>query len=322
MNNANAGLHQKPLIDKLNQIDLGIKGMFGTIYFVDKENGDDSNDGLSAERAFATIPAAYEAVESNKDDVIVLSSNGTHVLTEMLLIEKNRVHFVGLGNARRYGQGAKISLGVTTEATDIATMENLGIRNSFHNIKFVNSNTVAEGIYCVAEGGEYTVYDHCEIYKETDLDVTTAAELLLNGDSAQFFNCTIGSLANIVADNVIRPNVSCTATLSGKKLRDCYFENCQFWSKAGGTEHVFVYGANATDVERMLFFKDCSFINNALSAATPAYAVGFGAAQTQGTVLLMDCVSVDCTVMVQASVGIYVAGAVPTFATTGVAKAS
>ena len=154
------------------------------------------------------------------------------------------------------------------------------------------------------------------------LGATTAAEFLHNGDSSQFYNCTFGSTANIIADNVIRPNVLVTATLAGKKCRDSYFENCLFFSKAGGTEHVAVYGANATDVVGMLMFNGCTFFNNPLSAATPAHAVGFGAAQTEGAVFLKDCSSVDYTVMAEAAVGIYVDGAVPTFATSGVSVAS
>lgn len=303
----------------------GVPATKGNVFFVDYGSGDDGRSAKSntAQRAFQTIAKAYDLATTNNDDVIVLVGSSTHTLTSMLDVSKNRVHFVGLdGTNRFYGQNAKVSLGVTTAATDIATIKNTGVRNSFSNIKFTNANTVAEGIYCVAEGGEYTVYDHCEIYKETDLDVTGAAEMLHNGDSTQMVNCTIGSLANIVADNVIRPCVLVTATLSGKKFRDGYFENCMFWRKAGGTETMMIYGANATDVERLMLLKRCSFISNKLGAATPAHAVGFGAAQTEGTVLLQDCASVDCTVMAQAAVGIYVAGAVPTFATTGVAVAS
>lgn len=305
-------------------IGSGIPASGGTYYFVDYGNGNDGNDGLSAETPVKLLSTAYTRATSNKDDVICLMGNSTHVLTEMLDVTKNRVHFVGIDGTfgRLYGQNAKVSLTATSGATNIATIQNTGIRNSFTNIKFINSSTVTEGIYCVAEGGEYTVYTNCEIYKDTDLDQTAAAEMLHNGDSTQMIGCTIGSLANIVADNVIRPCVKVTATLSGKKFRDGVFIDCMFWRKAGGTEAVMIYGANATDVERLLLCKNCTFINNTLSAATPAHAVGFGAAQTQGTVLLQDCTSVDCTVMAQAAVGIYVSGAVPTFATTGVSVAS
>jgi len=300
-----------------------VPATFGDVWFVDYANGSDGNNGKSKDSAFKTLSKAYSSAASNNNDVILIDGNSTVVETAMIDWTKNRIHVIGLnGPAGHYGQGAKVSIGVTTAATDIALIKVTGVRNTFSNIKFISNNTVAEGLYTVAEGGEFTRYFNCEFYKSTDLDETAAAELLHNGDSTQFYNCTFGSSANIIADNKIRPQVLLTATLSGKKCRDTYFENCIFLSKAGGTEHVNVYGANATDVERMLLMKNCSFVNNVLSAATPAHAVGFGAAQTQGSVLLQDCASVDHTVMAEASVGIYVAGSVPTFATSGVAVAS
>lgn len=267
---------------------------------------------------------AYAAVTSNNHDVIVLSANATHTLTSMLDVSKNRVHFVGLDGRAGFGLGAraKVSLTATAGATNIATMQNTGVGNTFTGIKFMNSSTVAEGLYAVAEGGEYTVYTQCEFYKDTDLDETAAAEVLNNGDSVQWLNCTFGSSANIIADDKIRPNMKVTATLSGKKCRDNIVDGCIFLSKAGGTEAVRIYGANATDVERLFLVQNSIFFNNPLSAATPAHAVGFGAAQTEGAVILKNCTSVDHTVMAQAAVGIYVDGAVPTFATTGVSVAA
>lgn len=297
---------------------------FGNVWFVDYRNGDDSsNNGKTPDRAFKTLSAAISAVTTNNNDVIFIDGDSTVVETSMVELTKNRVHIVGWnGVLGHYGAGAKVSCTITEGAANIGTFKNTGVRNTFTGIKFINESTVAEGLYCVVEAGEYARYFNCEFYKSTDLDETAAAELLHNGDSAQFYNCTFGSSANIIADNKIRPNVLLTATISGKKCRDTYFENCIFLSKAGGTEHVAVYGANASDVERMLLMKKCTFMNNALSAATPAHAVGFGAAQTEGTVCLQDCAAFDYTVMAEAAKGIYVAGAVPTFGTTGVAVAS
>jgi len=291
---------------------------FGNAFFVSYGRGSDANDGKSPLRPFKTFSKAIATVVSDHNDVIYIDGDDSVVETAMVSIPKNRITVIGCnGFPGHYGQGAKIHLGVTTAATDIATVQNTGVRNCFVGIKFTNANTVAEGIYGFAEGGEYTRFFNCEFYKETDLDVTTASEFLHNGDSTQFYNCTFGSSANIIADNVIRPNVSVTATLDGKKCRDTYFENCIFLAKSGGTEHVFVYGANATDVERMLLMNGCMFINSTLAAADPAHAVGFGAAQTQGAVLLKDCATAKCTVLAQASVGITVVGVVSTFATSG-----
>ncbi len=299
---------------------LSIQGA-GNIFYVDYRNGNDAKSGKDWKNAFRTYSAAVAAVASNNNDVILIDGDSTIVETAMVTLSKNRVHTIGMNGALgHYGQGAKISCSLSAGATNIATFKNTGVRNTFTGIKFMNGNTVAEGLYAVAEGGEFARYLNCEFYKSTDLDDADAAELLHNGDSAQFYNCTFGSSANITGD--IRANVLVTAILSGKKCRDTYFENCIFLSKADATDKVMVYGANATDVERMFLMKDCTFFNNPLSAGTPAHAVGFAAAQTEGAVVLKNCTSVDCTVMAEAAVGIYVDGAVPTFGTSGVSVAS
>jgi hypothetical protein len=295
----------------------------GNIWYVDYRRGTPGNGGQSWADAFKTYSAAVEAATDNNNDVILINGDSTVVETAMVSITKNRLHTIGInGMLGHYGQGAKISCALSSGATNIATIKNTGVRNTFMGLKVMNSNTVTEGLYAFAEGGEFSRFFNMEFYKDTDLDQTGAAEFLHNGDGTQIYDSTFGSTANIIADNVIRPNILLTATLAGKKCRDSYIENSLFLSKAGGTEHVAIYGANATDVERMLLVKESTFLNNILSAATPAHAVGFGAAQTEGVVILKNCTSVDHTVMAQAAVGIYVDGAVPTFATSGVSVAA
>lgn len=304
----------------------GIPATPGNIIFVDYTNGDDGRSVKSntAQRAFKTIDRAYDLATTNKDDVIALVGSASHVLTEMLTVAKNRVHFIGVdGTGRYYGQNAKINLGVTTAATDIATVLNTGVRNSFTNIKFTNANTVAEGIYSVVEGGEYAVYNGCEFYKETDLDVTGAAELVMNGDSAQVINCTIGSLANAISGAIVRANVLMTKGIAGagKVARDVLFDNCLFWKKAGHVNNRFVYGANADDVERMLLIRNSVFFSQKLSTAVPAQCVAFGAEQTAGYVLIDNCSSIGNTKL-STTTGVHITGAVPTYATSGIAVAS
>ena len=270
-----------------------------------------------------TIASAYSAVTSNRHDVIALSANAAHAQTSMLSIAKNRVHFVGLGlrgGAMGLGARARVTMGVTTAATDIAVVQNTGVGNTFRNIKFDNGNTKDESRYAFAEGGEYSIFENCEFYLSGQLDDTAAADVLNNGDSAQWIKCTFGSTSNIIADDKIRPNMLLSReTITGKVCRDNIIDDCLFLVKSAGTEAVRIYGANATDVERMLLIKNSVFLANILGAATPAHAIGFGAAQTEGTVLLKNCTSVDHTVMKQASVSIYVDGAVPTHNTSGVA---
>lgn len=277
---------------------IGANGT-GKTFYVDPTNGSDGNDGRTPEKALATVAQAYSLVTTNAHDTIALSANAGHAVTSMLSISKNRMHIVGLSGRNGIGMGARarITMGVTTAATDIAVMQNTGVGNTFTGIKTDSSNTKAESLYSVVEAGEYAIYNSCELYKSTDLDDAGASELALNGDSAQFHNMTIGSTANETGN--IRANVIVTGGIvSGKKLRDCYFQNCMFLAKADDTDKVFVYGANATDVERSLTFKGCTFFNNPLSAGTPAAAIAFGAAQTEGAVFCDATTAVvDVTVM-------------------------
>lgn len=331
---SNGNYELEKVLTELNDL-VGMPVLTGNVYYVIpttegfyadfyKKYNKIYPDGTQS--VHSTIASAYASCVSGRNDVVLISANAAHAQTSMLSITKNRIHFIGMSlrhGSIGMGARARITMGVTTAATDLAVMQNTGIGNTFRGLKFDSGNTKDESLYAVVEAGEYAIYENCEFYKSTDLDVSLAAEVANNGDSAQWINCTFGSSANIVADNCIRPNMLVSGGIvSGKKMRDNVIRDCLFLVKAAGTEAVRIYGANATDVERMLLVKNSTFLSNKLGAATPAHAVGFGAAQTEGTVLLQDCVAVDHTVMAQAAVGIYVAGSVPTFATSGVAVAA
>lgn len=279
-------------------------------------------DGLV--RVYTSVSDAYDATTSNNHDVIVLDGDSTFSLSSMLTVSKSRVHFVGLdylmGVHRAYGHSTKISLGVTTAATDIATVKNTGIRNSFRGIKFLNSNTVTEGIYCFVDGGEYTYMEDCEVYKSTDLDVTGAAEFVCNADSPNYVNCTFGSLADARSGAVVRAAVLFTKEVAGTGLvtRDALFKNCNFWIQCTNTANRFCYGANATDIERVAKFDQCDFICNGASSAIPAQNVAFGASLTVGAVLLKNCSSVLAGTAMSTTTGVYVDSPVPAAATSGI----
>lgn len=302
----------------------GIPVTEGNVYFVDAGIGSDGNKGTSKDRPFATIAKAYATATSNNNDVICLMGSGTHSLTEMLDVSKNRVHFIGLdGTTRRYGQGAKVSMGVTTAATDVFAVKVTGVRNSFSNIKFISNNTKDESLYTVGDGGEYTVWENCEFYKSTDLNETGAAEVVLNGDSCQFRGCTFGSAANLLVGAIIRPCILLTrnTVASGKVSRDVTIEDCSFWRRASNVANRYIYAAGATDVERVFHLKNCTFFATKLSAALPAQCVAAAAEQTQGFVLIDNCTSINNTKL-STTTGIYIQGPVPTYATTGISLAA
>jgi hypothetical protein len=279
----------------------GIPGTKGSIYFVDYGSGSDSYNGKSVNKAFKTIAKAYASVATNVDDVICLIGSATHVLTEILAITKNRIHFVGMDGTpgRMYGQNAKISMGVTTAVTDIHAVKNIGVRNTFVNIKFISNNTLTEHTSCFGEGGEYTAFYNCGFEAPVKMNSATFAEVLLNGDSTQFYNCTFGSTSTPDIGNVVRPRIITTAAgVAGgaDSCKDILFKGCKFYKHAGGTAGTFVTITAAADFTRgFMEFEDCRFIANK-TGSLPAVAIALGASLTASQVLLSGTtIAFNCT---------------------------
>lgn len=299
-------------------------GIFGDSYFVDYRHGSDGNSGKVRSRPCKTLGAALNSVASNNNDRIFIDGDSTVAETAMVSIAKNRVHVFGdcgPGFPYGYGAGAKISIGVTTDTDDIALIKNTGVRNSFNNIKFISNNTLTEAVYTFAEGGEYSRFFGCEFYKSTHLTTALAAELLMNGDSSQFYGCTIGSLVDERGGAAApRANVLLSrGGITGKVCREGLFERCRFLQKAAHADANFFYGANVNDVERSLEIVDSRFWNCVLASATIADGITFGGAQTQGEVLVVNPALMNVTALAEANQNVYVQGAVPTAATSGIA---
>ena len=278
-----------------------------------------------------TIASAMSASTSNRHDIIFINANGGHTQTSMITVSNSRTHFVGMsfrGGSIGMGARARITMGATGVATDIAVLKNTGVGNTFHGLKFDSSSTTAESLYSVVDAGEYAIWESCEFYKSTDWETTGAAELVANGDSSQFIRCWFGTgdNASTPVGAVIRPCVTVSGDLggAGKRCRDNIFEECVFNRAAGNAANRMVYGAAADCISRMVWFKNCLFFNNPESSASLAVAIDFGAALNSGAVIVdQNCISVDVSVIGATGEGIYVLSPdSPTYATSGIAVAS
>ena len=298
--------------------------VFGERFYVDYRNGSDNFDGKAKNRAFKTLSKAHTNAASNNNDVIFIDGDSEVVETALIEWTKNRIHVIGdNGPAPAYGMGAgaRVSVGVTTVATDTATLRNTGVRNTFTGVKFSNSNTKAEALHCLEEAGEYNRYIRCEVYKSSLLTTNLTAELLMNGDSSSFENCSFGDLVNERGGAAAeRPNVKLDREIvAGKVCRDGIFVDCRFLHKAAHVDACFFYGHGATDVERSLLLVRPIFWNSVLATAVIADAVNFGAAQTDGEVLLLNPAGMQITAVAGASLNIYVQNA-PDGTTSGIAE--
>lgn len=285
--------------------------IFGDTYFIDYRNGLIANTGKSPDKAITLLSDAYGKATSNKNDAIFIDGDQTVTETEgMISWSKNRIHTYGCNGpppGAGYGAGAKVSWSTLSGASHVTTLQNTGVRNTFTGIKFIQANTTATALYGFQEAGEYNRYHNCEFYMGTLLTTAGTAEVLMNGDSSQFYGCTFGDLVNERgASSKQRPNVLLNrTTVSGKVCRDGWFEDCRFLHKAAHEDVCFVYGSGATDVERSLVFKNCVFFNCVLATADPADAINFGAAQTNGDVLVINSHGVNITAIAGASLNVY-----------------
>lgn len=290
----------------------------GKRYYVNPTTGANGNKGLSMAKPLETLAAAEGKMTSNNHDTVILSATSGHALTDELTITKNRGHFYGMDAVGRYyGQRSRITMGITT-GTAVAIIQNTGVGNTFSNLKFDSADTLGTSLYAFAEGGEYTVIEHCEIYKSTLLGTATAAELLMNGDSALIIGCTIGSLANEVS--VARTNVLLTReTITGKVCRDVTFQDCNFWLKSSSATASHFHSTTATDVERMLKIKNSEMIVAKLSSGTVGDAIIVDIAQTEGEIIVINTPNVNSTALgTTGAVGIvYYGPEIATAATAG-----
>lgn len=281
----------------------GIPTTFGDYFYVDANDGDDSNDGKTMRTAKKTVLAAYNLTTSSNHDVILMSAASGHSFADELIVAKNRVHFVGLGLGHRYmGQRTRWTMGVTTGSA-VALLKVTGVGCTFTNIKMTSSDTLSTSLYCVADGGEFTEFSHCWFEKDTDLNQTTAAELLANGDTSYYRNCTFGN--GIYTVTAARQNVLCTReTITGKVARDCIWEDCIFLSRCNSATFVNVR-ATTNDLERLTLFKNCTFQAVKTSPATQDEAFGIASALTDSEVILQNSVTQNITNIATASSGVY-----------------
>ena len=262
---------------------------FGTEFYVDANDGSDNNDGLSPDTAFKTVLFAYNSTTTNAHDVIYLSANSAHVIAAEILVSKNRVHFVGTGGGGRYiGQRTRFEMGVTT-GSGIAIIQNTGNGNTFSNIKFRSVDTLSTSIFAFADGGEHTIIRHCALEKDEDLNQAGAAEFLANGDTCYYDHVTFGN--TIYEVSAARQNILLTREqITGKVCRDSIWEDCLFLTKTTNTDFACLRAAAANDVERLQWFKNCTFFNSKLSSAVPTDVFDITTDLTQGEILLQDCV--------------------------------
>lgn len=268
----------------------GIPATFGRVFFVDADNGQDGegNWGQAADKAYKTVLQGYTALRTNRHDALVLSGVAAHAIADEIIVSKNRVHFIGLGGGSRYiGQRTRFEMGLTTGSA-IAIIQNTGNGNTFTNIKFRSTDSLAASLFAFADGGEHTQLSFCSFEKDEDLNQAGAAEFLCNADTGYYLRCTFGN--TIYEVSAARQNILLKREqITGKVARDCIWEDSIFLMKTTNTDFAALRTINANDLERLMLFKKCTFFNSKLSSANPTDVFDITVDLTDAEILLQDC---------------------------------
>jgi hypothetical protein len=318
MYNQNSGYGQALLNMVANQVPT-----FGRVFIVmDPDDTDEENyqrmqeiftsDPNGRTRFFTSLSDAYDATESNNNDVILLDANSTHVVDEMLTVSKNRVHFIGMdGGGHLTAQGAKIQMGVTGVATDLAPVMVTGVRNSFRNVKVINASTTNQSLYGFIDNGEGTLIENCSMVKVAGLDDASWASFWMAGDSLTMRNCVIGQ------SNIPSAVAHFGILIDGKSggasdvVKECFLENIfinMSVSTAAAATACFIKVADGSALNFNNVIKDLNAVNfvQAGTGTIMTDAV-LGAATTGGYLHLIRPTFMGCTgVGAGAGQGIYI----------------
>ena len=295
----------------------------GNLYFLDPLNGADLNSGLYPSQAVKTLAAGYALLVEGHNDVLVLIGNGLTTASARLSVSftwsKNAAHLVGVCAPGYISNRARIA--PTAGATAYTPMFTLSGSGCFlSNVQWFHgfgTGTTSQ-IGLVVSGGR-NVFDHCAIDGIGDAASAASAgsrSLKISTTGENYFRkCSIG------LDTVSRGAANASLEFSGGCPRNV-FEECLFplWASASTPLGIIVSAAAGSD--RFQYFNRCVFINAIKSTGTIMSGLATLAASMGGMLVFKDCtlVGVSSFGTDSTSLGqIYVDGAVPTGATTGVA---
>jgi hypothetical protein len=209
-------------------------------------------------RLFTSLASAYAATTSNNNDVILLDAHSTHSLSAGIDLTKSRVHFCGMdGGGRLVQQGAKVEL--ATAATTAYVLKDTGVRNSFRNIKFIQSATAATGLHVLELGGEGGYFKNCSaVFGVADnLDLTTAHEVVAGSDSYTYEDCTWGS--DTLLTSAARSVFHIKEVTASQEFKSNLMRRCNFIISSSDAGAQFVKMDSSAEVLFTNLFDDCSF---------------------------------------------------------------
>lgn len=267
----------------------------GNHWFVKPSTGSDGNSGKTIGRPFKTLAKALASATANNNDVVYLISESntasatTDYQSATLDWNKDLVHLIGVGAPSMVSQRARIAqLSTATGLTSLMTVSADGcvIKNIsiFHGVDDATSL-----IACKVTGTRnYFENVHFAGIGHATMSAAGCASLSLDGGAENVFkNCVIGvDTVDTDADGV---NLLCDTAATRNMFDDCLF---QLYITAAGACHVKI--ADATAIDRWLWFRNCQFMSESTNKAVDMTEVfNVPAGISQGKIVLQNCSAMD-----------------------------
>lgn len=262
----------------------------GNVYYVDQTSGNDALDGLSPDKAVATLSRAHALMTADQDDVAVVFGAVANIAvreTATLAWSKNKCHIVGANAFNRVAHRVSLRAASGSEFTPLMNVTADGCL--FSNFHMFHGYGTAEAQVALNVGGERNAFYN--VHVGGGGNATAAAHvgnrsLVIAGGSGNgehyFKDCVIG------LDTVVYDAANFNLEISGASPRNA-FEDCRFVTNAGssGAGRAFLT-VGALGIDRWLEFKRCSFINVVNSGATTMTQAFSLNASPGGTIMLLD----------------------------------
>jgi len=273
-------------------------------------------DGLT--RFYTSLATAYAAAESNNNDIIMLDANSSHSHLGELAVSNSRTHFVGMdGGGRLHGQGSKIQSTAGTAAVSVLHVS--GTRNTFRNLKFIQTDDEATSLNVLKESGESSYYKNCSfVFGDVDnLDQTDAYEILMSGDSTELHDCTIG--ADTLVTSAARANVAFDVITTAAK--STVWKDCVFNVASSSVDFNHIRVVATSDLHFGHLFINPVFMATVSSASSTALitdAVDSVSGLVAGNILMVNPAANSTNLSATASDNLVVVGTISATNTSGV----
>lgn len=322
----------------------GVAGLpfTGNAYFVDPATGSDGNNGLSPNRAFATLYKAHAACTDGNNDVVYLIGNGqssgsarlstalaqtvdSTATTGTLTWSKNATHLVGITAPTGVAQRARIAppTGTYTQATfgsgNFVVVTAAGCMFANFSL-FHGFSTGGNSQICWTDSGGRNYYQNVQFGGAGDAasaQSTSSRSLLVTGTTGEntFVDCVIG------LDTTTKTVANASLEFAGGTPRNT-FVGCNFPFQTSAATVLGIIGTGAACMDRWQKFDRCTFINNISSTSTAMTVLTTLSSASPGGLILMK----DCTLVGIGEFGgtnglanTYIDGGTVTAATSGIA---